>query len=87
MYGMVDDIWERFTEELLGVATNLGIVAEYPNDKLLVMFVAYKCGVVPLTAEESKYVDDMMGKVVLTGRIEGNVQSALNDPEFYKAMF
>jgi hypothetical protein len=28
-----------------------------------------------------------MNKVVLTGRIEGNVQSALNDPEFYKAMF
>ena len=84
---MIDDIWERFTEELLGVATNLGIVTEYPNDKLLVMFVASKCGVVQLTAEESKYVDDMMSKVVLTGRIEGNVQSALNDPEFYKAMF
>ena len=84
MYGLIDDIWEEHAELLTGIAENLRIVAEAPSDKLLVIYVASKCGAIQIESPNSKYVDDMMAKVVETGRIEGNVETAMNDPDFIK---
>lgn len=84
MYGLIDDIWEEHAELLTGIAENLRMVAESPSDKLLVIYVASKCGAIQIESPNSKYVDDMMAKVVETGRIEGNVETAMNDPDFIK---
>ena len=87
MYGLIDDIWERFAAELNGVAENLYLPTDTPNDKLLLMFIAYKCDVIQIADDEKRYVDDMMNKVVLTGKIEGEVTTALNNPEFMQRFF
>jgi hypothetical protein len=64
------------------LAVNLCIGKDTPNDKLTLLFIASKCGIIEIEGENAKYVDDMMVKNATTGHIEGNVNSMLNDPEF-----
>lgn len=84
MYGLIDEIWEEHAELLTGIAENLCIAAETPTDKLLVIYVASKCGALTIESPSVQYVNDMMMKVVETGHIEGDVETAMNDPDFIK---
>lgn len=84
MYGLIDEIWEEHAELLTGIAENLCIATETPTDKLLAIYVASKCGAIQIESPNSQYVNDMMLKVVETGHIEGDVQTAMNDPDFIK---
>lgn len=87
MLGVIEDAWEQFHDELEPIASNLCVGFETPNDKLLLLFVAHKCGLIALDSENAKYVSDMMAKAATTGNIEGSIQSALDDPDFIKDFF
>ena len=84
MFGLIDEIWEEHAELLTGIASNICVATDTPNDKLLVIYVASKIGSIQIDAPNSKYVDDMMAKVVETGHVEGNVETVMNDPDFIK---
>lgn len=86
MLGLIEDLWDKFHEELEPIATNLGIGHDTPNDRLTLLFVASKCGVIELDGDNVKYVDDMMQKTIATGHIEGSVHTVFEDPDF-KALF
>lgn len=87
MYGLIEDLWEKFQEQLIEIATNLCLGCETPNDKLTVLFIASKCDIIQLDASDSKNVDDMMYKNASTGHLEGRVTSAIDDPDFVRQFF
>lgn len=87
MYGLIEDVWERLSEQLAEIASRLCVGKDTPNDRLLVIFVAHKCGLIELSADESKYIDEMMYKNATTGHIEGNVTTILNNPDFVENFF
>ena len=82
MFGLIDDLWDKFHDVVEPLAVNLCIGKDTPNDKLTLLFIAAKCGIIEIEGENAKYVDDMMVKNATTGHIEGTVNSMLNDPEF-----
>jgi len=87
MLGVIEDAWDQFHEALEPMAANLCVGCDTPNDKLLLLFVAHKCGIINLDSDNAKYVSDMMTNAATTGNIEGAVSSALDDPDFIKALF
>lgn len=87
MIGLIEDEWDKFHDSLVQLADNLRMGFDTPNDKLILLFIANFCGIVSIDRETFNYIADMMAKLATTGYIEGNVQTALDDPEFVKEMF
>lgn len=86
MFGLIDDLWQKFNEMVAPIATNLCIGSDTPNDRLTLLFIAAKCGIIELDGSDAKFVDDMMLKNATTGHIEGRLASVFDDPDF-KAIF
>ena len=82
MFGLIEDLWDKFHDAVEPLSVNLCIGKDTPNDKLTLLFIASKCGIIEIDGDNAKYVDDMMAKNAMTGHIEGNVNSPINDPEF-----
>lgn len=87
MYGVIDIIWEQFETELSSVANNLYLPRDTPTDKLIIIYIAVKCGSIQIDAENATHVDKMMENLISHGYIEGAVTSALDDPKFLETMF
>lgn len=86
MFGLIEDLWDKYRDDVASIAGNIGICSDTPNDKLTILFIASKCGIIEIEGDNAKYVDDMMKKNVTTGHIEGSVKSVFDDPDF-KALF
>ena len=86
MFGLIEDLWDKYRDDVASIAGNIGIGSDTPNDKLTILFIASKCGIIEIECDNAKYVDDMMKKNVTTGHIEGSVKSVFDDPDF-KALF
>ncbi len=86
MFGLIDDLWDKYRDDVASIAGNIGIGSDTPNDKLTILFIASKCGIIEIDGDNAKYVDDMMKKNATTGHIEGSVKSVFDDPDF-KALF
>ena len=87
MFALLDNLWDEYGEIVMPFGQNLGIVADNPNDKALLLFVCMSCGRITLDKESSDGLNKIMNALLDTGTIVGSVPSALDDPDFLRNCF
>ena len=87
MTELISAIWEENSEVLEPLAPNIGIGADTPNDRLIIIYLAHNCGLIKIDDEYVKDVQKMMTSALTTGYVEGLIPSALDDPDFTRNFF